>query len=366
MNRLSRAAAALVAAGLVVPVWAVPAHADTASETASSAAYFNRAGVSQPPGVPQAPPNLITEVDGVAPGNLAVGAQGGQPDKVSFLYFGLSELPAGATISKAVLKVPLVPADNANVSYGVDPALVSACKIKGSGFSSEDGTDLGLAPERDCPGFAVAATKEGESFVFDITGLATSWAEVNDGLALTHPPGGNGTFQVVFSREAVLDVEFTAPASTDTTTPVADTGAVTVDAGLGGSASSGSLGGFSGGTSDLGSGSASLGGGFGSGSVAAPLTGAPLPDAGVPAPATADAEPVLAAPVSSNRAGVDSSPTAGFWIAALLLAGALAFLSLVLGDPRTTVTVAAGPTRLDQALTARRRGTGGASLARAS
>ena len=207
MNRMCRGIAALSAAALVVPVWAVPAHADTASETASSAGYFSRAGVSQPPGVPQAPPNLITEVDGVGPGNKAVAAQGGMEDKVTFYYFGLTDLPSGATVSKAVLKVPLVPADNANVTFGLEPALVAACKIVGSGFSSEEGVDLALAPQRDCAGFNAVSTREGETLVFDVTGLVTTWAEVNDGLAITRTPDSNGTFQAVLSPEAVLDVE---------------------------------------------------------------------------------------------------------------------------------------------------------------
>ena len=36
--------------------------------------------------------------DGVAPGNLAVAASGGQEEKVSFLYFDVFSLPEGAVV----------------------------------------------------------------------------------------------------------------------------------------------------------------------------------------------------------------------------------------------------------------------------
>ncbi len=360
MNRLSRAVTAVLAAGLAVPLWAAPASAETATDTASSAAYFNRAGISQPPGAPAAPPNLVAEADGVGPTNLAVAAQGGEEDKVSFLFFSLSALPLDATITKAVLRVPLVAADNANVRVNADPAQVVACKILGSGFSEEDGTDLALAPDRDCPAFAAQATQEGESYVFDITALAASWAEVNDGLALTRKPEGGGNFQVVLNRAATLDVEFTAPPAAET--GALDGGGTAFDPGVAaGTADLG--GGFSGGTSesfaDAGSGSADLGGGLSA--VTAPLTTPGLPE--TPAPATAGDAPVVAAPVSAPVGLAESlAPTAGFFLAALLLVGALVFLSLVMGDPRVPVAGAGRTSRLSQALSARSRGAGLSAL----
>ena len=359
MNRLSRAVTAVLAAGLVVPLWAAPASAEAATDTASSAAYFNRAGIAQPEGAPAAPPNLVAEADGVAPGNLAVAAQGGEEDKVSFLFFSLSSLPLDATITKAVLRVPLVAEDNANVRVNADPAQVVACKINGSGFSSEDGANLSLAPERACPAFAAQATQEGESYVFDITTLAASWAEVNDGLALTRKPEGGGNFQVVLNPAATLDVEFTAPPATETA-PLGDAGTA-FDPGVGaGSADLG--GGFSGGTSEsfAGAGSADLGG-AGLSAVTAPLATPSLPE--TPAPATAGDAPVVAAPVSAPVGLSESlAPTAGFFLATLLLVAALVFLSLVLGDPRVPVAGAGRTSRLSQALSARSRAAGPSAL----
>ena len=53
---------------------------------------------------------------------------------------------------------------------------------------------------------------------------------MNDGVALTRDPDKDDTFQVVFTRDAQLTVEYTAPADT-TTGPTVDSGSVTVDAG---------------------------------------------------------------------------------------------------------------------------------------
>jgi hypothetical protein len=362
VKRVTRISAVLLAAGLVVPLWAVPAHAESLTETPASAAYFNRAGIAQPEGAPSAPPNLTASVDGVAPGNLAVAAQAGAEDKVSFLYYSLSTIPSGSVISKAVLTVPLVPNDNANIRLNASPKNVLACKINGSGFSSEDGAALSLAPTRDCTGFSVEAVQEGESYVFDITALAATWVDLNDGLALTRKEGGEANFQVVFNREASLSVEYTAPleetTTTDTTTVDAGTTAAptttATDLGTSGGTGTTDLGGLSGGSFDTGTASTSLGGGFGA--ISAPVSSGALP-AGA-APQTAGEEPVLAERVASGGPLGDSTPTAGFWFAGLLLAAVLALLSLIMGDPRAPSAVAQPSSRLSQALSARRRGAG--------
>src|SRR5687768_4806093 len=111
VSKVLRTSAVVVAAFLAVPLWAVPAHAELAKEPASMGAYFYRQGVTQPAGTPDSPqpiPNVTANADGVSPGNLAVAAQGGQEDKVSFLSFALAAAPLEGTIDSAVLSVPLV------------------------------------------------------------------------------------------------------------------------------------------------------------------------------------------------------------------------------------------------------------------
>ena len=354
-SRSIRAVAAFAVAALAVPLWATPALAESGSEGPSSAAYFNRAGIAKPDASPAAPPNLTAQADGVAPGNLAVAAQAGTEDKVSFLYFSLSNLEPGATITKAVLTVKTVPTSNANVTVNAAPEKVAACKINGSGFSSEDGEALSLAPERACGDFNAAGTAGDGAYVFDITGLAATWTEMNDGLALTRNPSGTDNFQVVFSPDATLAYEYTPGAGDDltggdtgTATTGGDTGTTAFDSGDSGSAP---IGGFDSGSSG---GGFDTGGGFGA--VDSPVVGGELP-AG-PAPETAEAgdEPVLAVQSASSGPIEVLTPTGGFWVAVLVLAAVLAFLSLVMGDPRTPAAAAATarPSRLTQALQSRR------------
>ena len=359
MSRSIRAVTAFAVAALAVPLWAAPAYAESGSEGPSSAAYFYSAGVSKPDPAPFAPPNLTAQADGVAPGNLAVASQANREDKASFLFFSLSNLEPGATITKATLTVPTVPNGNGNVSVNAAPEKVAACKIIGSGFSEEDGENLALAPERACGEFnAVATAGDGGAYVFDITGLAATWTELNDGVALTRNPAGTDNFQVVFSRDATLTYEFTPGAGDDAlagggTTTSTDSGTTAFDAGDSGSAP---IGGFDSGSASSG-GSFDSGGGFGA--VDSPLVGGELP-AG-PAPETADAtgdEPVLAVQSASSSGGIETlTPTAAFWLGLVALAALLAFLSLIMGDPRTPAAAAATsrPSRLTQALQSRSR-----------
>lgn len=359
MNRLSRVVAVTAAAALVVPVWAGPASAASATETASSVAYFSSAGISKPvEQLPSNPPQLISDsaVDGVAPGNLGVGANAGQESKVSFAFFSLSDVPFGSTITKATLTLKLAPEDNGNRRMNALPKNVRACMPGDTGFGGQDGNSLrDEAPERKCDAFAAAATAtpDGGAYVFDISGLAAGWAELNDGVALTRTADSDPNFQVVFTPDATLDYEFTPPAD-DLGTTTTDTGSVSTDLGGGFDAGSGATsfdaGGFSGGSvsSDL--------GGFG-GAVASPLVGAEL--SGGAAPETAVDAPAVAAETRAAPAGVfeSTTPTTGFWIAGLLLAAGLAFLSLVMGDPRPAAAASsARPSRLSQALSSARRG----------
>jgi hypothetical protein len=357
VRTLSRALAVSCAAALAVPVLTLPAAAqpESGSEVASSAAYFTASAVPNPAGAPAAPPNLIrdSQLETVENGNLAVAASGSAETKVSFFYFSLTSIPFGSTITSATLTVPLVPDSATNRQSNARPENVRACAPDDTGFSSEDGQPLHAspegtpeqlqyrgAPERKCDVFASApATQQGDAYVFDISGLAATWDVANDGVALTRSEESDPSFQVVFSREATLTFEYTPPVEEDFSSDLGDLGDLDAFAGSGDA----SLGGFDGGSmsTDLSAGSFD----------AAPLT-ASLDAA--PAPQTATDEPAVAAAPRATRGPLEVlAIPPGFWLAALVLAGALGFLGLVLGDRRTPALAAASrPTRLARALSA--------------
>lgn len=365
MSRLVRASVVLTSALLAVPLWGVPtAAADQTVLVPSSAGYFNADGIRKPDESPAAPPNLTSgQADGVAPEHLAVAARTGTENKVSFLLFDLFDLGLDATITKAILTVPVAPDGGGNVNLAPAPEKVVACPAGEGGFIGDDGTAIQDAPERLCDQLAVkaVATADGSAYGFDITGIAQGWLEMNDGLALTSDPAARSTaFQRVFkpATEAKLALTFTAAEEEFTLdVPVAP------DAGTG---------------VDSGSGSTDLGGTtFDSGSFTSPDAGLgtvsePVLSADVPvtAPeAAAPVEPELAAPSAatvpvSSMTSAPLTPTPAFWIGLLLAGAALALLSLIMGDPRVP-QAATRQSRLSQALQARERaGAGRLSSAR--
>lgn len=374
VTRSVRALGALVLAAAAVPfVGVTPAYAATSTEQATNGAYFFRSGIDQPePVTVGRVPNITGDnLDGVAPGHLAVAVNSsGQEDKRSFLGFDLSAVPVGATINSATVTVPLAEnGKDGNRLANVDPALVQACPADDTGFSGEDGSNLQFAPNALCDvsKSPAMATPDGKAFVFDITTMATAWLnEANNGMALIFANAGSA-FQVVFlpSDQATLDVDYTdpfaeagdtfteAPATSDAGDSSFDSGASSFDSG--------------GGTTDLGSGA------FDSGSVAAPSadsTGGFATSADVPLISDAPAPPAAAAPEAVAAPEVAPTtptrrvarvsevldPTPAFFLGGLLLAGVLALLSLIMGDPRATSAAVAGrQSRLSQALQARQR-----------
>lgn len=352
MSKLLRASAVVAAASLAVPLWGVPtASAATATEPASADGYFSATGVPDTGTDAGKPQNVTAEADGVAPGNLAVAGGEGSEQKVSFLFFGLDALPFGGSITKALLTVPLVPADPAkgNVVVAADPAKVRACLAGPEGFGGEHGESLTVAPKRLCKQAQAPAklSADGKSYVFDVTKIAAVWSTAsNDGLALTTAEGADTTpFQIVFApgSEAMLAYETTEPV--DVAPPSLPETQTSTDAG-----------GTDGGSIDL-------GGGFGGdtsssdaglGAVESPVVPA---DAPLPAAQPQGAEPqVAAAPAASGVALSEAlRPTVLFWVGGLLLAAALALLSLIMGDPRIP-QARARQSRLTQSLQARESG----------
>lgn len=347
MRTVLRATAVVAAAGLAVPLWAVPAaFAATSTEAASTGAYFYSAGIDKPEASPAEPPNVTgTATDGVAAEHLAVAVRvPGQVDKKSFLAFDLEAVPFDATLTKAVLTVPLAETSQDNQSVAAEPAKVQACAAGPEGFNSEDGKSFASAPTDTCEALAVPgkASSDGKAYVFDVSKIAATWlTEANNGVALL-PADTSAPFQVVFLpfAEASLAVEFTEP---PVETEVLD---VPVDTGVAGPTDA-----------DV---PADLTTSFDTGSVGAPdadfgVAEAPVveplaPEAAIAAPAPEAAPPVLATPVASTGPSEVLTPRAGAWVAGILFAVALAVLSLIMGDPRVATPGAARASRLSEAL----------------
>jgi hypothetical protein len=367
VRTLKRALSVACVTTLAVPLWAGPvASADpvTTTEAASSGAYFSRTGIAKPDASPQAPPNVISDrADGVAAGNLAVAAAGGEDDKISFLFFSLTDVPFGSTISKAVLTVPLAPSDANNVQVAAEPAKVRACKNGPEGFGGDDGVAIALAPTKLCDEFSATAeaSADGSAYVIDISGLAADWPDLNDGVGLYPNEGATTTpFQVVFQSadKATLEYEFTAPAEVEVPVPTDTTGGsvTVVDTPTSTTPDTTT---FDPGTLGSGVATSDLGGSLAP--VSTPIAAGELPTA--PEPQTAGAGAVATSRAAAELPTEVLTPTASFWLMALLLAGGLVFLALVLGDPRSPASAAATrPTRLSRALAARQRGGAPASL----
>jgi hypothetical protein len=366
VSKILRASAVVVAAAFAVPLWAVPsASAAEVSEVAANGAYFYSAGIAKPDPVPAPPPNVTGDnADGVSPGNLAVASQGGaQEDKVSFLGFDLLEVPLDATITKAVVTVPLVPASPPSdiTTPNAAPELVRACKAGDSGFLGEDGTSLALAPARLCDEFSskpATLSADGKAYLFDVSELAATWLTANDGLALTVAAEATQPFQVVFAPFSQARLALTYSGGTSLlpelpSTPL-DTGSSGEVPIAGGFDTGGSLPSF-----DT--------GGFGGGSVESPVVDTVLP---APAPVAQTApEPTVAGaqvtPVGLVREA-PLAPSTSFWAGLLALVGIAGLLSLILGDPRVAAPgSAASQSRLSKALAGRQtpRAAGGPGLA---
>lgn len=382
MSRTARFVGALLLSVALVPVVDVgPAAAETSEESAASGAYYYSAGIDKPEAAPAAPPNVTGQGDYVSPEHLAVAvARPGEADKLSFLSFDLLEVPLEATVSKAVLSVPLAedgngdPRENRSVSPA--PAKVQVCPAGDEGFSGEDGANLSSAPSVLCDlGKAPAkASADEKSYEFDVTALVQAFLTgENNGFAL-NPAVTSAPFQVVFQPavESSLVVEYTAPAEEDLTTgadTVTDSGATAADTGTdAGTGDSGAVdvgGGFDAGTDPAGAGSVDT----------APITAggdqAALPEVPAeeapPAPETA-ADPVAAGGTTQQVTPVASqgeaplNPTAGFWIALVVLGGVLALLSLILGDPTPATASQQQASRLTRALQQQSAGGGSRSL----
>ncbi|HUR14622.1 MAG TPA: hypothetical protein VM097_09050 [Mycobacteriales bacterium] len=306
------------------------AAADDASLTPSNSAYFFSKGIDKPEEAPAPPPNATAlAADGVSAGNLAVAANAGAEDKVSFLYFDLFSVPTDATVSQAVVTMTPLPASPTDVSFNASPDKVVACAAGPEGFKDDDGAGLVNAPARLCTQFKAVGKAAAAAYAWDVTTLAQQWvAGTNDGVAFTRAdeaPGSN--FQVVFGPAATakLTVSYTVP---DTFVPpfVPPVAPPVV-------------------------GPPVVGGGL------PPVTDpfVPTPDVIVPNPqpnVVPTPQPSTVTPTRTVALSTSMRPTNQLWLAGAGLLGLLVLVSLVLGDP-SVPTTGRSRTRLSQALEGR-------------
>ena len=336
MRKAARAGAALVLVGgpLLLSLPGV-AHADTAAITASNAGDFLAHGLDKPEVSPADPPNLTADhADGVGPGHLGVAAQGGQEDKVSFLYFDMFTLPADITVTRAVVTMKTVPdsiPDDINAQ--ASPDKVAACKAGDEGFSGDEGNGLATAPARLCDKFSAKGapgTAPG-TYQWDITALAQTWVSGdNDGVAFTRADSApNTSFQVVFDNPstATLQLEYTLPTPVlPDSPPAVSTPELPLLPGVT--------------------------------PVPPPVDGGLIPSAPlVPGPVVnPPAAPVVQQPTAATPIALSTSlrPDNQLWWAGLALAATLLLLSLVLGDPRVAATTRS-TSRLSLALAGNKR-----------
>lgn len=318
---------------VAVPVVPLTASAESASEAASTGAYFwqgklpstfTLGGQTQPN-----PANgQDTDADGVAREDLAVAVtQPGQSDKESFLLWDLLELTENDTITKFVVTLPLTekgPSQDSaqnTFAYGGTPDL-DICASQG-GFGPTDAGAYEVKPEVDGKKCVPAKHDPAKkAYVADITTLASSWlTEANNGVAVV-PADTSTAFQVVFqpADKHTAAIEFTKGEDPFAEVPFEEA-PLTVDEGVS------SDGGFDAGGADLGG---SFDSGLSSGSAESPIVDTALPAEpvveGGPAP---DVAPAATQPVALQS--VPGAPPLGFWLLALLLGGLLLLVSMVTG-----------------------------------
>lgn len=356
MSRTLRSLGAVALAALTVPLLGVaPAYAASSSEPAATGAYFYSLGTFDT-GTPAGTPRNVTgeATDGVAAEHLAVAVRvPGQVDKQSFLLFDLATVPSDATVTKAVVTVPLAEhamgdPRTANLQNQPAPTKVRACAAGDEGFNGNDGASLTESPTFDCKALSIEAKESADkkAYVFDISSLAATWLSgANSGIALVPTEAALAQpFQVVFlqAAKATIAVEFTpaAPEIDVAPPPLPDVYVAPTQPDFGT---------FNPGTPP---------------SFVAPGP-APAP-APVPQAQAAPAAPQAPAAQLNNTVPVESlSPTTGFWLVGFLLLAALALLSLIMGDPRAAARGSTGrPSRLSQSLQAQQRAPRGAPAIR--
>lgn len=187
------------------------------------------------------PPALVPPASPYPEGTLHVGATSGQADAVTYVAFGTSALPSGATLTGGTATLPVAATEDGTVA--ADTAVFQACLVA-QPFGSSDGDPIEEAPEPDCDVSAPAryvADADPPAFEVDLAAFVTAWtgAGAITGLALVPVEDGAGTWHVAFSRRDREQPEAAPPITARLTYEAAGAGAP-------GQAPGGTTGGFGG------------------------------------------------------------------------------------------------------------------------
>ena len=206
--------------------------------TADKEGWWN-AAADATAGTPLPPPPST-----VPAGAIAVGAAGGQPDKVAAIGIVL-DAERGSVVERFVLT--LKEAEGPGAQQGEGAAIV-ACPVTAF-FAPEENGALADAPEADCEAAQAEGTRADDgTWTFDLAPIADAWLDpfgtLNpNGIRLN--PGGETPFQVSLTgmEDATFDVAISPPQ--EESDPF-DSVTTTLAGGFGGSTSSGSSSGSSG------------------------------------------------------------------------------------------------------------------------
>ena len=194
-----------------------------------SAAADATAGTPLPP-----PPSTVPA------GAIAVGAAGGQPDKVAALGIVLNA-ERGSVVERFVLTMKEAEGPGAQQGEG---AAIVACPVTAF-FAPEENGALADAPEADCEAAQAEGTRADDgTWTFDLAPIADAWLDpfgtLNpNGIRLN--PGGETPFQVSLTgmEDATFDVAISPPQ--EESDPF-DSVTTTIAGGFSGSTSGGSSG----------------------------------------------------------------------------------------------------------------------------
>jgi hypothetical protein len=282
---------------------------------------------------------------GVPSGDLAVaGPEGPQPQSApnppnpptqgpedeTYLEFGLTAIPVGATITSFRITLPVDPSgSNANVGSSD----VVACPVYTNWTGGASGASFDGKPEDGCSISSpkVRPSAQGTSLSVDIATIAQTWVQpggLDFGVAITDNPNNTSTaYQAVFGPKNALE-RLSARVTYLPPTPAVPAVTAPPSAAAPPAVASTS-------TTTTGSGPPAVSG--------APPTG-PAPTVSA-ATAPIGSSPAVAPPATSRPsafATTRGAPNAGFWIAGGILLALLIVIGLVLGDPRAPITTVRG------------------------
>jgi hypothetical protein len=332
---LRRLGSSLAAASILAAAWPVLTSASASGGAsvrvpiAASAWYWNRqlSGV----GAPGAPPTQLRDPT-VPSGDLAVAgpSQSGQPQKETYLSFGLDAIPAGAQILSFTVTLPVDPAGTNVVPTGIAAPIIACLPLQS--WAAGGPQPFSGKPTDQCTDTSPKVTTKdgGKTYTVDIASIAQQWlagSGSNVGVAITDDPSNTSSaYQVVFGPPSALQkLQASAtyvPAVTATTSvpPVASGSnaappAATASQGVSAPA-----------PTVPSNPAASLPSSSPGVSASAPAT-APVPQAGSPTPSTAPS------PAAARLRESGSFLPAGFWVAGLVLALMLVVSGAVLSSP---------------------------------